>query len=251
MVIVIFVAIIIIWIAGLLIRRRYHRKREAQRANMAAADAYLVNGNNSSAGGAARRGKGPGPVTPPPPMTMSGGRSGFGGIDGNDSGIAPPRRPHKQRRRSTLQSMAGKNDSHTSIGQPVVWGPHQHQAHGRDGMMTGNSPQASVPPSPTLPGPPNPVFTNDRAMRSEPRFTNYSHKPKSPIVQTNASPPVSPIEEMPRPGTAPNPERRVASPFHGSRGKSALARTSEEVEEGGVSRKASRKLSKRSKNTEN
>ncbi|KAF2740320.1 hypothetical protein EJ04DRAFT_548380 [Polyplosphaeria fusca] len=168
MVIVIALAIIIFWVGGVFIRRRFNRKKDAERANLAARDAPYTPSSKSVQ-----------PQGPTPPMTMSGGRSGMG-MDGNVGGIAPPRRASRTRSRTnTLQSLGMNNESRTSIPQPVVWGPHQHLAHVRNGN---GSPNGSVPPSPTFPQK-NHVMRNPDAVRSEPRFANYSVPEDEPTSQ--------------------------------------------------------------------
>ena len=136
----------------------------------------------------------------PPAMGMSGAR-GSVVLDGV-GGIAPPRSARGRSGSGTLNSVnhgnagAGAGAS-AGVGYPVVWGPHQNQAHG--------SPLNSVPPSPTV-GSPSPVYLNGGARGSETRFgaPSAAGQGKRGIsVETAAvrvpSPmnlsPVSPIEE--------------------------------------------------------
>ncbi|KAF2181602.1 hypothetical protein K469DRAFT_260696 [Zopfia rhizophila CBS 207.26] len=187
MVIVIFVAIVFFWVGGIFLRRHYHRKHEAERANMAARDAPYNPPIDPSTPGSNRSALGK-EITPPP-MTMSGGRSGMA-MDGGVGGIAPPRGPPKLRSRSnTLRSLGTGNGSKTSLPPPVVWGPHQHQAYANTNNGN-NSPGNSVPPSPTVPvAPPNQVFRNRDAMNSEPRFVHFKATPKDISAQpTDYSP---------------------------------------------------------------
>jgi hypothetical protein len=171
MVIVIALAIIFFWVGGVFLRRHYTRKHDAERANLAARDAPYTPSSRPSM-----------PMdSSPPPMTMSGGRSGMG-MDGGVGGIAPPRGAAGSRARSrtnTLQSLRLGNESRTSIPQPVVWGPHQHLAHVRNGN---GSPNSSVPPSPTFPQK-NHLVRNPEAMRSEPRLASYTVPEDGPSAQ--------------------------------------------------------------------
>jgi hypothetical protein len=174
MVIVILIAIIFFWVGGVFLRRHIHRKREQKKANMAGSDAFV----ESRAGPST-------PSKPPasngsvaPPMTMSGGRGSVHvmNLDGGVGGIAPPRGKLRSRT-NTLQSMG---QSRNSSPQPVVWGPHQHQAH----AARGGSPVASIPPSPTaVLSPPRPIYRNPDATMSEPRFVQYKATPTSITVQ--------------------------------------------------------------------
>ncbi|KAF2198018.1 hypothetical protein GQ43DRAFT_443736 [Delitschia confertaspora ATCC 74209] len=227
MVIIIGVAIIFFWVGGFFLRRHFHRKNEAKRANMAAVDAYVASS---------------GPDTPaskkttttdgsiPSPMASYNGRPNYTSrnmaMDGGIGGIAPPRQRLRSRT-NTLQSLTGGNGSRNSLPQPVVWGPHQHQAH----TAQNGSPGSSIPPSPTSAIiPPNAVFRNRDASGSSQRFVQYKATPTGITVEpiypretsntsfnANTSP-VSPIGgEIPRPSTA-GENRRVA----GVRGAPAL-----------------------------
>jgi len=95
-------------------------------------------------------------MMPPPPMGMPGARTSVG-LDGV-GGIAPPRSARARSGSGTLNSV---NYGNAGAGYPVVWGPHQNQAHG--------SPLNSVPPSPTVASP-SPVYLNGGARGSETRF---------------------------------------------------------------------------------
>ncbi|KAF2266267.1 hypothetical protein CC78DRAFT_531670 [Lojkania enalia] len=185
MVIIIAIAIVFFWVGGVWLRRRHDRKKDAARANVGACD------------------------PPPGGMVMSGGRDGSLNTNSVGNGLlrSPPPLsvpsqsvaglpPRQRSRTNTLQSFRGHgNSSRTSLAQPVVWGPHQHQAfaHGN----SNGSPGPSVPPSPTLGiTPPNPIMRNHEAMRSEPRFNNpgvYSsaHRPHTALdgaIQGNEGP---------------------------------------------------------------
>ncbi|OCK80872.1 hypothetical protein K432DRAFT_404336 [Lepidopterella palustris CBS 459.81] len=192
MLIVIFLAMIIIWPAAIFFKRRHNRKRDLQRGNLAAPDAFIVDHplpqNTAHTSNTLSK-----EIGMPSPMAMSGGRGGMG----MDSGIAPPRAARVRSRSNTLTSMG--HGSHGNVPQPVVWGPHQNQAHG--------SPLNSVPPSPTL-NSPSPVFMNERARGSETRFANYHaagmgkkglnvEAAQVPSAGLLSPSPVSPIEEGP------------------------------------------------------
>ena len=135
-------------------------------------------------------------MMPSPAMGMSGAR-GSVVLDGV-GGIAPPRSARARSGSGTLNSVNhGNAGASAGVGHPVVWGPHQNQAHG--------SPLNSVPPSPTVSSP-SPVYLNGGARASETRFgaPSAAGQGKRGIsVETAAvrvpSPmnpsPVSPIEE--------------------------------------------------------
>ncbi|KAF2463518.1 uncharacterized protein BDR25DRAFT_307706 [Lindgomyces ingoldianus] len=227
MVIVIFLAIVFFWVGGIFLRRHFTRKHEAARANMAAKDAPYVAPHTPSSN-KSTLGKG---ATPQDvnfsPMTMSGGRNGMA-MDGGVGGIAPPRGPPRTRSRTnTLQSLVIGNGSKTHLPQPVVWGPHQHQAFAKENGT--NSPGSSVPPSPTVAiSPPHPVFRNREAINSEPRLAGYRPNPngasREPMAaygyelqgrpgQANWNPGLA-GEEIVRPHTAGGGAARHASVGH-------------------------------------
>jgi hypothetical protein len=174
MVIVIVVACLIGALGGLWLKRRHNRKKEAEKANMAATDTLTVS-HNTPGSHSKKSTLGKGPVSipdgynsyTPSPVTMSGGRNGMA-MDGGVGGIAPPRAPPKLRSRTnTLQSIGTANGSKGHLPhQPVAWGPHQYQAYAKE--YGNDSPSNSIPPSPTIPNPPGSVvFRTRSAMNSD------------------------------------------------------------------------------------
>lgn len=152
MVIIIFLAIVFFWIGGVWLRRRFERKAEAKRANLAASDApYNPNGNAATAHA------GPN-VESPPDMAMTALPP-----------VAETGRHRLRSRSSTLSGLGGSSKATTP--QPVVWGPHQHLAHTRGSNNA--SPGPSMPPSPTIGITPPAPFRNREAARSDPRFSSY------------------------------------------------------------------------------
>jgi hypothetical protein len=133
MVIVIFLGIVFFWVGGIYLRRYFERKADAKRANMAATDApYLPKDPNDTRSYAVPQmdSSPTGPVTALP-------------------AVSEKHEKHKNKLRSRSSSMSlglGGSTRTTNTPQPVVWGPHQHLAHGHS---TSNSPGQSVPPSPT------------------------------------------------------------------------------------------------------
>lgn len=144
MVVVIAIAMVLFWVGGIYLRRHFDRKRDAKRSNMS--NANLMSAANNAPPGA----PGMASLTSTIALPVHGSRSGT---------PVPAGVPQRTRSRgNTLQSLRG-NNSRNSLSQPVVWGPHQHQA------SRSNTPGPSVPPSP--------VYRNHDAMRSEPhRFAN-------------------------------------------------------------------------------
>lgn len=141
MVVVIAVAMVVFWVGGIYLRRHFDRKRDAKRSNTS--NANLMSSSNNAAPGMAS-------LTSTVALPVHESRTGT---------PAPGGVPQRMRSRgNTLQSLRG-NSSRNSLSQPVVWGPHQHQA------SRSNTPGPTVPPSP--------VYRNPDAMRSEPhRFAN-------------------------------------------------------------------------------
>ena len=161
MVIVIFVAMVVLWVGGVCLKRRHNRKKDAERANLAAGDAPY---NPPTPGDGSKYSPSKHDSTPQM-AAVTGGQNGL-------PDMVPVGNPRALRSRSsTLQSLGMGNSSKTHIPQPVVWGPHQHLA--RDNFNV--SPVASGPPSPTSAiGPPQAAAFRDReAMKSEPRFAHY------------------------------------------------------------------------------
>lgn len=144
MVVVIAIAMAVFWIGGIYVRRHFDRKRDAKRSNLS--NANLM----SSPGNPDRATPGMASLTSTVALPVHESRTGT---------PAPAGVPQRTRSRgNTLQSLRG-NNSRNSLSQPVVWGPHQHQA------SRSNTPGPSVPPSP--------VYRNPDAMRSEPhRFAH-------------------------------------------------------------------------------
>ncbi|KAH7131894.1 hypothetical protein B0J11DRAFT_503083 [Dendryphion nanum] len=219
MVVVIAVAMAVFWIGGIYVRRHFDRKREAKRAN-------LPGGNNTNPGASGVLGaSGGAPAMASLTSTVvlpahheSQSRTGT---------PAPAGMPQRTRSRAnTLRSLRGENDSsRTSLSQPVVWGPHQHQAaYNNNGNNSTNNINRSNTPGPSVP--PSPVYRNPDAMRSEPhrfahpramspaamngeptRYANTSHGPP-----TNAGWGSSPsVNEVERPHTRDVVNRRTLS----------------------------------------
>jgi hypothetical protein len=193
MLIVIFLGIVFFWVLGICLKRRHDRKRDARRGNLAAPDAFIVNHAHPHPHPSAAHPNGaPAKETSmmsPPSMGIPSARTSVR-LDGV-GGIAPPR---SARARSGSGTLNSANHGSAGAGYPVVWGPHQNQAHG--------SPLNSVPPSPTV-GSPSPVYLNGGAG------AGYGYGAPSAVAQgkrgisvetaqvpspMNPSP-VSPIEE--------------------------------------------------------
>ena len=167
MVIVIALAIVILWVGGVLLRRRHNRKKDAERANVAAADAPYTPGTPDARSTLTKN--------TPPEMSTAGGR-----------GVVPatPVRTMTGRSRSgTLSSMRLGNSSRTQVSEPVVWGPHQHFAHTQQAYGNGNGNPTGSTPSVNV-TPPNPVFRNQNAILSEPRFGQFRATPSSLAVES-------------------------------------------------------------------
>lgn len=188
MLIVIFLGIVSFWALGIYLKRRHNRKRDARGGNLAAPDAFIVNHAHPN-GVLAKEAS----MMPPPPMGMPGARNSVG-LDGV-GGIAPPRSA-----RSGSGTLNSVNYGNAGAGYPVVWGPHQNQAHG--------SPLNSVPPSPTVASP-SPVYLNGAPASASGSGAGYGYGAPSAAaqgkrgisVETTRVPspmnpsPVSPIEE--------------------------------------------------------
>jgi hypothetical protein len=151
MVIVIFIAIVFFWVGGIWLRRRFERKADAKRANLAASDApYQPSG----------------PDIPPPVVPKTESRP-----DMAMTALPPAADTGRHRLRSRSSTLSGLGSSKATTPQPIVWGPHQHLAHSQSNNP---SPGPSIPPSPTLGiSPPTVPFRNREANRSDTRFSSY------------------------------------------------------------------------------
>lgn len=156
MLIIIFFAMLFFSIFGMWLKRRHRAKQDAKRSNLAGGEAGSSNHPNNPTGAGAA-------VPPPPPMAHLKNANDSGTLAStldlpNNTSIAPtsPLRPRS--RTNTLTRFPNGSMSNVGNGQqgqqPVVWGPHQHQAatrgyeyHGIHHQMSG-SPGPSVPPSP-------------------------------------------------------------------------------------------------------
>ncbi|KAB2571381.1 hypothetical protein DBV05_g9949 [Lasiodiplodia theobromae] len=199
MLIIIFFAMVFFSIFGMWLKRRHRKKQDAKRANLSGGEAgsgshnhHPNNPNNNTGAGAA--------VPPPPPMAHLKNANDSGTLAStldlpNNTTIAPtsPLRPRS--RTNTLTRFPNGSMSNVGNGgngqqqgqqgqQPVVWGPHQHQAatrgyeyHGIHHQMSG-SPGPSVPPSPvSVPTPSlTPVggFSMNNSNNSNNRFSGGS-----------------------------------------------------------------------------
>jgi hypothetical protein len=165
MVIVIFCAILFFWIGGIWLRRRFERKAEAKRANLAASDAPY---------------NPPGPSAAPPVIPKVESRP-----DMAMTALPPVAEAGRHRLRSRSSTLSGLGSSKATPSQPVVWGPHQHLAYSQSNNA---SPGPSIPPSPTISiTPPAVPFRNREATRSDPRFGNYRGTQSSINEEVNYS----------------------------------------------------------------
>ncbi|KAL1637688.1 hypothetical protein SLS58_009219 [Diplodia intermedia] len=167
---VIFLAMIAFSILGVWLKRRHRARRDAQRSN-------LGHGGEAGPGGPSMTGA----IPPPPPMAhlknandsgtlastldLSNTAGAGAGAAGSAEAVVAPGRPRS--RTNTLTRFPNGSMSNVGGGgpppQPVVWGPHQHQAatrgyeyHNNAMNGGGGSPGPSVPPSPVnVPTPPS------------------------------------------------------------------------------------------------
>ncbi|KAF2280788.1 uncharacterized protein EI97DRAFT_428892 [Westerdykella ornata] len=158
MVIVIAIAMAVIWIGGIYLRRHFDRKADAKRANMAATDAPFDGSSRSVVGGLGPKSNANLQVDVPP--------------------LPPVRAIVQERLRSRSSSLTSAMvSSKSNTPHPVVLGPHQHMANATNGQLNSHpsSGQAIAPP-------PMPVRNHD-AMRSDPKFVQYRATPTSITVE--------------------------------------------------------------------
>ncbi|KAF2876167.1 hypothetical protein BDV95DRAFT_602183 [Massariosphaeria phaeospora] len=187
MVVVIAVAIVVLWVGLALWKRSHDRKKDAERANMAASDGPRTHMSPDTVSRLSKMGSTTTfhgtPGTPAPPMTMSGALSSRSN-DWSVGGIAPPRGqgPRTRSRTNTLQSLGMSNASRTTL-PPVAWGPHQHQAYANANSTPAPTPGPTAPPSPTSSLPPTPVFRSREAITPEPprihASENFIERPRT------------------------------------------------------------------------
>ncbi|OJD28998.1 uncharacterized protein BKCO1_980001 [Diplodia corticola] len=190
---VIFLAMIFFSILGVWLKRRHRARRDAARSNLAA-------------GGEAGRGSGhdmTGAIPPPPPMAHLKNANDSGTLastldlpnNGGGGGATSPSPAGRPRSRTNTMtrfpngsmSNVGANGQQGQPQQPVVWGPHQHQAathgyeyHNHPGMSDG-SPGPSIPPSPVnIPSPSvSPVGGGYGGSGSSNRYSGGAGKDRS------------------------------------------------------------------------
>lgn len=140
MLIVIFIGLILLSVIGVFLKRRYDRIQDERRANVAATGVHV----------------------PPPPVegsrnhdfAMSGGQGSPKGPEMTAVAIPPPTARSRTNTMGSLRGYGSRNASRTHVAEPVVWGPHQHQAHTGGYAYPapqGGSPVTSLPASPVVP----------------------------------------------------------------------------------------------------
>ncbi|KAF2013614.1 hypothetical protein BU24DRAFT_241504 [Aaosphaeria arxii CBS 175.79] len=187
MVVVIAVAIVFFWVGGIYLRRHFDRKKDAERANLAAKEG---GGSGSGTPAMASTSNTAMPLAFP---EMSGGRNGS---NHRLSGPTPP--PAAMSRRLSRSNTLGSMKSRTSVASPIVWGPHQHLANSNGR----NTPVASGPPSPSSAiGPPQPFRNRDSFRSSNPRINSWKSQEFSAAAGYADSPRASRTSHGPEPTT--------------------------------------------------